>query len=237
MQLQPGLGRRTDEISDNCDGLQSLLKRRTFLQSMGTAAVSASSICLPGAAVARSTEAKKKCSDIESCREIGDQKVEKEMSENPTVRLPSGIRYKVTQKGLGDDAVADGSKVDLIFSVSEGGGGYMYSRGFGYEKVEFGGKLQSDYGLDSYRIVVGRQDVPIGIEQALLGMKRRERRRIELPPGPELGFETSQWKPEPTTKGGKTRMTNYQRILAGFGSQPAFPAITIWDVEVISTRK
>lgn len=110
----------------------------------------------------------------------------------------------------------------------------MYSKGFGYEKVEFAGKMESDLGLDSDRIIIGKHDVPIGIESALLGMGKGERRRVELPPG--VGFETSNWKPEPNTRRGTVQIEQYQRKLRGFGSQPPFPAETVWDVEVLGVR-
>jgi hypothetical protein len=196
-----------------------------------------------------------KCTDIESCREIGEKKVEQDMIENPTVRLKSGVRYKVLQPGMvnggsggngngnGNDtelsSVNPNSNIDLIFSVSTLSGGYMYSRGFGFEKIDIGdGKLQSDIGLDSLRVQLGKsdKDVPLGIEDALIGMKKGERRRVELPPN--VGFETSQWRPEPTTRRGKTRIVGYRQLLEGNGStRPPFPAATIWDIEVLKIRK
>mmetsp|Transcript_22450 Transcript_22450/g.29506 ORF Transcript_22450/g.29506 Transcript_22450/m.29506 type:complete len:266 (+) Transcript_22450:21-818(+) len=204
----------------------------TFLNRRSVASAIVSATLAGNAFLPKPTFAK--CTDIESCREIGERKVEKDMKENPTTVLNSGVRYKVLRPGTGDNTVQEGSSVDLIYSISEGGGAYMYSKGFGYEKVDIGGKLQSDLGLDSLRVVVGRKNVPVGIEQALVGMKRGEKRRIELPPS--VGFETSNWQPEPTSRRGKASITGYQRILTGFGSQPPFPAVTIWDIEVLSTR-
>jgi hypothetical protein len=110
----------------------------------------------------------------------------------------------------------------------------MYSQGFGFETIDIGNGRQSDLGLDSYRVILGKGTLPVGIEEVLVGMKKGERRRIELPPN--AGFETSDWKPEPRSKLGKGAITAYQRILNGFGSQPPFPAPTIWDVEVLSFR-
>eukprot|EP00591_Stephanopyxis_turris_P006183 CAMPEP_0195523828 /NCGR_PEP_ID=MMETSP0794_2-20130614/23283_1 /TAXON_ID=515487 /ORGANISM="Stephanopyxis turris, Strain CCMP 815" /LENGTH=197 /DNA_ID=CAMNT_0040653909 /DNA_START=407 /DNA_END=1000 /DNA_ORIENTATION=+ len=176
-----------------------------------------------------------KCTDIESCREIGEKKVEKDMKENPVTILDGGVRYKVLQRGIGDAIVGDGSSIDMIYSISEGGGAYMYSQGFGYEKIDVGGKLQSDLGIDSLRVKMGQKDVPVGVEQALIGMRKGERRRLELPPN--VGFDTSNWKPEPTTRRGKASITGYKRILEGFGSQPPFPSMTIWDIEVLSIKK
>ncbi|KAG7350995.1 FKBP-type peptidyl-prolyl cis-trans isomerase [Nitzschia inconspicua] len=199
----------------------------------------------PALAVASPTSKStlKKCTDIESCREIGDQKVKQDLEERPITRLDSGVRFKRLKPGVGDGTVKSGDTVDIIFSISRANGAYMYSKGFGFEKVqEFGvesARLQSDEGLDSYRVQLGKdsgsRDVPSGIEQALIGMKKGERRRIELPPN--VGFETSGWRPEPTTRRGKAQITYYKTILNGRGSnQPPFPAPTIWDVEVLSIR-
>jgi len=186
-----------------------------------------------------------KCTDIETCREIGEKKVEQDMIDNPTIRLDSGVKYKVLQPGVKDiggrddslTVVQNNSNIDLIFSISTLSGGYMYSRGFGFEKIDLGdGKLQSDLGLDSLRVQLGQRDVPLGIEEALVGMRKGERRRVELPP--RVGFETSQWKPEPTTRRGKTRIIGYKQLLEGNGStRPPFPAATIWDIEVLRIRK
>jgi FKBP-type peptidyl-prolyl cis-trans isomerase len=177
-----------------------------------------------------------KCSDIESCREIGERKVEQDMKENPVVNLGSGLRYKVVKPGFGSTTVGSNSNVDLIFSITQASGSYMYSRGFGFEKVNIGGKLQSDAGLDSLKLKIGNKDVPVGLERAIVGMKKGERRRVELPPG-ALGFDSSAGRPEPTTQRGKTQIDVYKRLLAGNGStQPGFPAPTIWDVEVLSLK-
>lgn len=196
----------------------------------------------PAWALTSTTANPKKCTDIESCREIGDEKLMEQLAENPITSLPSGVKYKVLKPPpVADNSssrgatVTDGSTVDLIYSVT-GSGRYMFSQGFGYEEVYFDGKMQKDLGLDSLRIVVGKQQVPLGVEQALIGMKRGERRRVVVPPN--VGFDTSSWKPEPTSRRGKAAMAAYKQLVEGRGStQPPFPAPTIWDVEVLSTRK
>lgn len=187
------------------------------------------------------SSSKKKCTDIESCREIGDQKIQETLQFNPITRLDSGVRFKRLKPGVGSATVQDKDVVDIIFSISRANGAYMYSKGFGFEKVQGVGfeSMQSDEGLDSYRVVLGKggndRDVPVGVEQALVGMKKGERRRIEVPPS--VGFETSDWRPEATTRRGKAQIVDYKNILYGRGSsQPAFPAPTIWDVEVLSFR-
>lgn len=161
--------------------------------------------------------------------------MERKDLENPTIRLKQGVRYKTLQVGTGSQVVQETSNLDLIFSISTASGQYMYSRGFGFEKIDLGdGNIQKDNGLDSLRVTLGKRDVPLGIESALVGMKKGEKRRVELPP--IVGFETSDWKPEPNTRRGKASITGYKRILEGFGSQPAFPAETVWDIEVLRIR-
>jgi hypothetical protein len=178
-----------------------------------------------------------KCTDLETCREIGERKVEKDLVENPVTTTKSGSRYKLLQPGTGEAIVDDNSTLDLIYSISTSSGGYMYSQGFGFEKVDAGnGKMMSDAGLDSVRVKIGDRNVPLGIEDALIGMKKGERRRVEVPPN--VGFTTSDWKPEPVSKRGKAGIIGYRRIVEGNGpNQPAFPAATIWDIEVLRIRK
>eukprot|EP00557_Chaetoceros_sp_GSL56_P005089 CAMPEP_0176499028 /NCGR_PEP_ID=MMETSP0200_2-20121128/12682_1 /TAXON_ID=947934 /ORGANISM="Chaetoceros sp., Strain GSL56" /LENGTH=266 /DNA_ID=CAMNT_0017897367 /DNA_START=224 /DNA_END=1024 /DNA_ORIENTATION=+ len=181
--------------------------------------------------------AQAKCTDLDSCREIGDNKIEQDLRDNPIFKLDSGVRYKILRPGTGIDSVGKDSTVDLAFSVSRVGAGYMFSRGFGNEKIDAGnGKMVSDTGIDSIRIKMGDRNVPLGIEYALIGMKKGERRRVELPA--EVGFETSNWQPEPLTGRGKSSMVAYKRILEGYGTtQPGFAAETIWDIEVLRIRK
>lgn len=186
------------------------------------------SLILPAAAQA-------KCTDIESCREEGERKIEADLKLNPIMRLSDGVNYRVLRPStLPGPKVKDGSSIELIYSISTASGQYMYSKGFGFEKVSFGGKQQSDLGLDSMRVLVGEHNVPVGIESALIGMGKGERRRVELPPG--VGFETSNWQPEPITRRGITQIEQYKRKLVGFGSQPPFPAETVWDIEVLGIR-
>lgn len=201
-----------------------VIRRREVLRGLSSAALVAVAID-PGTASA-------KCTDIETCREIGDRKVDEDMKANPTTALPSGVRYKVLRPPTGrkaDVQVKDGSTVDIVFSISANGA-YMYSRGFGFEKIDVDGKKQSDLGLDSLRVKIGseRRDVPLGIEQAIAGMERGERRRIELPPN--VGFETSEWRPEPVTRRGTASIASY----IGRRTKPA--SISGWDVEVLRIK-
>ena len=180
-----------------------------------------------------------KCTDIESCREIGERKDAENLKANPIVRLGGGLQFKVLRPGVGDQVVQESSKVNLIYSISQANGSYMYSRGFGYNKINVNGKQVSDAdGLDSLTVTMNDEhsnSIPVGIQKSMIGMKRGERRRIECPPA--LGFETSNWQPEPSTFRGKQQVKDYKNTLYGRGStQPPFPAPTIWDVEVLSIR-
>lgn len=198
-------------------------RRQALLPTIAAAGTAMATLAVPVAWA--------RCTDIESCREVGDQKVAAADAANPTVKLGDGVRYKVLKAGSGPAAVGDGSVVDLAYSISQSSGAYMYSSGFGYEKTASGDRDV----LETYRAKVGSRDVPVGIERALVGMKKGERRRVELPPA--VGLATSEWRPEPTTRRGKSTITGYRRILDGNGSsQPPFPAETVWDVEVVRIR-
>lgn len=211
----------------------ALLRRRNVLKKAASGVAALSSIFLAQSPL----PAQAKCTDIESCREEGERRVEADLKLNPIVKLPDGVRYRAIRPPTSSSdtkTVNEGSNIDLAYSISTASGQYMYSKGFGFEKVEFAGRQESDLGLDSMRVLIGKHNVPVGIEYALVGMKRGERRRVELPP--DVGFETSNWSPEPTTRRGKAQIEGYKRKLAGFGSQPPFPAETVWDIEVLQIR-
>ncbi|KAL7542621.1 hypothetical protein ACHAXR_012332 [Thalassiosira sp. AJA248-18] len=205
----------------------SPLSRKSLLEKTAASVLASFFVTLPAYA---------KCTDIESCREEGERRVEADLLANPIVRLSDGVRYRVLAKptSASSDKIKKGSNIDLAYSISTASGQYMYSKGFGFEKVEFGGRQVSDLGLDSMRVVLGQHNVPVGIELALMGMGKGEKRRVELPP--VVGFETSNWIPEPTTRRGIAQIEQYKRKLTGFGSQPPFPAETVWDIEVLAVR-
>jgi len=113
-------------------------------------------------------------------------------------------------------------------------GGYIYSRGFGYETIDIGNQKVKDAGLDSIRVRIGERDVPAGIEDALVGMKKGERRRVEVPPN--VGLSTSDGRPEPRTRRAKAGLMRYQQLVDGVNGNPGFPAALIWDVEVLKIR-
>ena len=184
-----------------------------------------------GAALTLPTQVLAKCKDIESCREVGEAKVAADMAANPIIKLSDGVRYKRVKEGAGA-TVSGNDVVDVAYSISTAGGSYMYSRGFGFEKDSDGVVDAGDF----LRVKLGNGDVPRGIEIALRGMKEGEKRRVELPPG-AVGFDSSEWKPAPTTRRGKAQIVAYKNLINGNGSsQPPFPAVTVWDIECRRVR-
>lgn len=177
-----------------------------------------------------------KCTDIESCREIGERRDAELQAKYPITKLGDGLQYKILSAGVGDAVVTPKSNIRVAYSISQGNGSYMYSRGMGYNKVDAGsGQKVNDLGLDSLAVQMGSTQIPVGIQRALVGAKRGERRRIECPA--KLGFETSNWEPKPSTFRGERQMIDYQNTLTGRGGGLAFPAPTVWDVEVVSIRQ
>lgn len=178
-----------------------------------------------------------KCTDIDSCREIGDAKVAQDMKENPITKLTNGVQYRVLRPGSGEARVDSNSVVDLAYSVSESNGRYLYSQGMGYEKISTPQGKQPDLGLDSILVHMGsHNEVPVGLQEALFGMRRGERRRVSVPAA--IGFDTSNWQPAPPTQRGALALRNYQNLIRGQGgAQLAFPAETVWDVEVLRIKK
>jgi hypothetical protein len=108
------------------------------------------------------------------------------------------------------------------------------SKGLGLEKVEFMGRKTRDRDIDSLRVDLGKRNVPVGIEQVLVGMKKGEKRRVVLPPN--VGFDTSDWEPAPVKRDAQRQMEVYRQLLRGNGGVPPVSAPTIWDVEVLRIR-
>lgn len=60
-------------------------------------------------------------------------------------------------------------------------------------------------------------------------------RRIEVPP--DLGLQTSDWRPMPVSFSGKQRLERYRKILeAGNGLQPGYAASILFQVEIMRIR-
>lgn len=186
-------------------------------------AVATTVLCwqLPRRANAKS----KKCKGLEECQAIGDQKfAEKEQLKGALVDIGKGIRYRESKIGTGP-TISKGDVVDITYEVRNTGGMYIYSLGRGRPD-----KTRDDLG-ETYRVRLGKHDVPIAVELAMEGMRRGGIRAIELPPS--LGFETSSWEPKPTNFAGERRMENYRASINGRSSQPGYDAAIILEVEVV----
>ena len=167
------------------------------------------------------------CGDIETCRELGNAAFEaKETARGPVVRLGQGVSYRESRAGRGEAVVEDGDVLEITYNVLTGSGNYQY----GLPSKEPGSKD----GGETYRCVIGKRDVPVAIERALLGARRGSSRLVEMPP--RSGFDTSQWQPEPQSFAGKQRMKRYRELLGDNGT-PGYSAVLLFEVEVQNIRK
>ena len=66
------------------------------------------------AAITLPTQVLAKCTDIESCREVGEAKVAADMAANPVTNLGNGVRYKRVKEGAGA-TVSGGDVVDVAY--------------------------------------------------------------------------------------------------------------------------
>jgi len=103
-----------------------------------------------------------KCKDIEACREEGDRRIAQQEAEaGPIVNLGNSVRYRQPKSGTGELTLQEGDAAEITFMVTTTGGNYMWSLG---RNVEPG---QQDYG-ETLTIVVGKHDVPVAVERALV---------------------------------------------------------------------
>eukprot|EP00401_Gymnodinium_catenatum_P019474 CAMPEP_0117543476 /NCGR_PEP_ID=MMETSP0784-20121206/45081_1 /TAXON_ID=39447 /ORGANISM="" /LENGTH=257 /DNA_ID=CAMNT_0005340257 /DNA_START=72 /DNA_END=845 /DNA_ORIENTATION=+ len=171
---------------------------------------------------------KPSCGNIQECRAAGEMKFEElEKEKGPITSMGNGIRYRETKVGTGR-AVEPDDIVDITYEVRKTNGDYVYSWGRGRPDMP-----KDDFG-EVYRVRLGGHDVPVAVEMALEGMRAGGSRTIEMPP--QFGFETSNWKPEPTNFSGRQRMERYRKLLTGSGLQPGYNAAIAMDVEVVKIR-
>ena len=172
---------------------------------------------------------KRKCTDIESCREEGERRVaEEDALLGPIVNMGQGVRYRESRRGTGP-ALKVGDVCEVTYEVQKSNGDYMWSLGRDKEP----GKR--DLG-ETYRVVLGKHDVPVAVEMALEGMQKGGVRKIEMPPN--LGFETSKNEapPLPDNFSGQKKYERYLALLSGNGLQPGYQAELIFEVELVKIR-
>jgi len=120
--------------------------------------------------------------------------------------------------------------------------------------------------LDSYRLVLGSRDVPLGVELALEGAQiacawvmrgpaSRHRAACDtqlslskrlsgahkgdvrrIELPPDLGFETSDWLPAPEGNGGKQRLQRYRSLLSANLGRRDYQPLILFQVEVLRVR-
>ena len=221
-----------------------LLPRRAVVQHVAAAAAAASAGSAhavayrdqPFSAPATPGRTKAKCRDLESCQAEGERRAaEAEARAGPLRRVgPPGadgqgrVRYRAMKEASDGPALQSGDAAEIAFYVASTGGDYLY----GVPNREPGAAAGSV--LDSYRIVLGERDVPLGVELALEGAHRGDVRRIEVPP--DLGFQTSEWRPAPEGFSGRQRLERYRKLLSGNGLQPGYSASILFQVEVLKVR-
>jgi len=179
---------------------------------------------------------KAKCKDIESCQAEGERRAaEADERAGPLRNVgPIGqnglgrVRYRAMKESNTGPPLRQGDAADIRFDVLSTSGNLMY----GVPSREPGEGASGV--LDSYRIVLGSRDVPLGVELALEGAHKGDLRRVEVPP--DLGFETSDWKPEPSGFSGRQRLESYKKRLVGNGLQPGYAASFLFQVEVVKVR-
>ena len=190
----------------------------------------------PFATPAAPGRTKAKCRDIESCQAEGERRAaEAEARAGPVRHVgPTGanglgrVRYRAMQETADGPPLQQGDAAEVRFYVASTGGDYL----FGVPSREPGAAAAGV--LDSYRLVLGSRDVPLGVEMALEGAHKGDVRRVEIPP--DLGFATSEWRPTPEGFGGKQRLERYRQLLAGNGLQPGYAASILFQVEVLRVR-
>lgn len=68
----------------------------------------------------------------------------------------------------------------------------------------------------------------------LPGAHKGDVRRIELPP--DLGFETSDWRPAPEGNGGQQRLQRYRSLLSANLGRRDYQPLILFQVEVLRVR-
>ena len=87
---------------DSADSRLTISRADLFEKSKAVITTGLSSLMLPESAYA-------KCTDIETCREEGERKIEADLKLNPITKLSDGVRYRVLQP-----SAPNGAKVRAV---------------------------------------------------------------------------------------------------------------------------
>lgn len=111
---------------------------------------------------------------------------------------PSGIITRDYRIGLGESAVKPGSRVAVEMTIrcqklataNQPGGAMYYT-------------TKADTEFNEYAWTIGNGELPPGLEEGMMGMKKGSIRRIELPSTMVFSARNDNQLPQPTTKDGK----------------------------------
>lgn len=116
----------------------------------------------------------------------------------PYEKLPSGVEYREYREGKGEAVIANGSKIAAEMSIrcqsfataNEPGGVKYFS-------------TKADTEFNEIAWTIGSGELPVGLEEAMMGMRRNGLRRIEVPSTQIFTARNENQLPLPTTKDGK----------------------------------
>jgi FKBP-type peptidyl-prolyl cis-trans isomerase len=134
---------------------------------------------------------KAKCTNVEECQALAEQKEQLERQEAEANNVPAqttkgGTRYKDFEPGMGNVVVQDGDEVTVYYKVLKlgkraydglsGEGTVVFSRGYGLEDDEF------KPGDHAFVTTVGAPYNIIALNEAMIGMKQGGLRRFSIFP-------------------------------------------------------
>ena len=210
-------GSNQDEYDDNHG--PSLARRQLFLQDIPTAAAAVSFLTFaaasspanalvkgnaPPTSMKPAGSGKPKCSNVEECQALAEQKEQEEreaatVNQTPVQKTATGVIYRDYEEGSGP-AIKDGDKVTLYYKVLKlgkrsydglsGEGTVVFSRGYNLEDDE------KKIGDKSFTTTVGALSNIAALNEALIGMKQGGVRRFAV--FPQKGWR----KPDSRCDGG-----------------------------------
>jgi hypothetical protein len=131
------------------------------------------------------------------------QRPESDLVNSPWEELSDGVQYREYREGKGDAIVREGSKVatemtircKAFASANDPGGLKYYS-------------TKEDTDFNELAFTIGSGEMPPGLEEGMMGMRKGGLRRIELPTAMAYAAKKAGQLPLPTTKDGKRRFEN-----------------------------
>lgn len=188
----------------------SMADRRSFVNSLlvGAAALGSASIILPAAPANAGIDP----SALKNFAVEGDvsgtaqrlrqiEEIQRPATDTvniPYEKLPSGVEYREYREGKGEAVIQKGSKIAVEMTIR--------CQSFATAKEPGGVKYFStptDTDFNEIAWTVGSGELPPGLEEAMMGMRRNGLRRIILPSTAVFAARNDNQLPLPTTKDGK----------------------------------